>query len=239
MRRRSGATVATARRYPDGHPRTLDQVIRLFCRPLGTGIRARSEISWTRCDRGAGAFVRRSRGSSRAVPLLRNPAWRASSQGSAREEGASGMVGGLLRGLPGEAAIEPRLPLLRNRAWRTKVESLACSLSSCASRTCGVRAGRRCHRSAALRRGRDAQPDRVRARRGGALHSRPHEQLGIVLRGMQRSLSTASRASSGRSRVRPSRRRRALRLLRPEGALVLDVFRPVRDDYKERWEAGA
>ena len=37
------------------------------------------------------------------------------------------------------------------------------------------------------------------------LHSHPHEQLGIVLRGMQ--------------------------------ALVIDIFQPVREDYRDRWNA--
>jgi quercetin dioxygenase-like cupin family protein len=69
-------------------------------------------------------------------------------------------------------------------------------------------------------------------------HSHPHEQLGIVLRG-EHTLVVAGEThvlgpmdgyvipggvehggSGG-----------------PEGALVLDVFNPVREDYRERWSA--
>jgi quercetin dioxygenase-like cupin family protein len=69
-------------------------------------------------------------------------------------------------------------------------------------------------------------------------HSHPHEQLGIVLRG-EHTLVVA-----GETHV--------LRPLEgyvipggvehggsggPDGALVLDVFNPVREDYRERWSA--
>ncbi len=70
------------------------------------------------------------------------------------------------------------------------------------------------------------------------LHSHPHEQLGIVLRGTlvlevdgkehrlgpddayQLTGDTPHAASAG-----------------PDGCRVLDLFQPVREDYRERWEA--
>ena len=69
-------------------------------------------------------------------------------------------------------------------------------------------------------------------------HSHPHEQLGIVLRGqhtlvvdgdehelepMEGYLIPGGIEHSGWGG--------------PEGALVLDVFNPVREDYRERWLA--
>jgi quercetin dioxygenase-like cupin family protein len=61
------------------------------------------------------------------------------------------------------------------------------------------------------------------------LHSHPHEQLGIVLRGMQALVVDGKAHELGPHSA----------YCGPDGALVLDVFRPVRDDYRERWEAGA
>jgi len=72
------------------------------------------------------------------------------------------------------------------------------------------------------------------------LHNHPHEQLGIVLRGMQ------ALVVDGRARelhemegyVLPGGVEHSA-YCGPEGALVLDVFSPVREDYVERWrEAG-
>ena len=71
------------------------------------------------------------------------------------------------------------------------------------------------------------------------LHSHPHEQLGIVLEGMQALVVEGeSRTSSARSRrtCSPGGVEHSA-YCGPEGALVLDVFRPVREDYRERWEA--
>ena len=70
------------------------------------------------------------------------------------------------------------------------------------------------------------------------LHSHPHEQLGIVLRGMQALVVDGEprelRPLEGY--VLPGGVEHSA-YCGPEGALVLDVFHPVRDDYKERWEA--
>ena len=72
------------------------------------------------------------------------------------------------------------------------------------------------------------------------LHSHPHEQLGIVLRGMQALVVDGEPRELGPldGYVLPGGVEHSA-YCGPEGALVLDVFRPVRDDYKERWEAGA
>lgn len=72
------------------------------------------------------------------------------------------------------------------------------------------------------------------------LHSHPHEQLGIVLRGMQALVVNGAPRELGplEGYVLPGGVEHSA-YCGPEGALVLDVFRPVRDDYKERWEAGA
>jgi quercetin dioxygenase-like cupin family protein len=72
------------------------------------------------------------------------------------------------------------------------------------------------------------------------LHSHPHEQLGIVLRGMQALVVDGKAHELGphEGYVLPGGVEHSA-YCGPEGALVLDVFRPVRDDYRERWEAGA
>ena len=72
------------------------------------------------------------------------------------------------------------------------------------------------------------------------LHSHPHEQLGIVLRGMQALVVDGEARELGplEGYVLPGGVEHSA-YCGPEGALVVDVFRPVRDDYKERWEAGA
>ena len=72
------------------------------------------------------------------------------------------------------------------------------------------------------------------------LHSHPHEQLGIVLRGMQALVVDGVRASSGRWRDTCSPAVSSTpAYCGPDGATVLDVFQPVRDDYRERWEQRA
>ena len=73
-----------------------------------------------------------------------------------------------------------------------------------------------------------------------APHSHPHEQLGIVLRGMQALVvdGEAHELSAMEGYVLPGGVEHSA-YCGPEGALVLDVFSPVREDYLERWAAGA
>ena len=71
------------------------------------------------------------------------------------------------------------------------------------------------------------------------LHSHEHEQLGIVLRGEQ-VLVVAGVEHALRpldAYVLPGGIEHSAHC-GPEGALVLDVFQPVREDYLERWRAG-
>ena len=70
------------------------------------------------------------------------------------------------------------------------------------------------------------------------LHSHPHEQLGIVLRGMQALVVDGEPHELGplEGYVLPGGVEHSA-YCGPEGALVLDVFRPVREDYLERWNA--
>ena len=72
------------------------------------------------------------------------------------------------------------------------------------------------------------------------LHSHPHEQLGIVLRGMQALVVDGVPHELGpmEGYALPGGVEHSA-YCGPEGALVLDVFRPVRDDYRERWEREA
>jgi quercetin dioxygenase-like cupin family protein len=72
------------------------------------------------------------------------------------------------------------------------------------------------------------------------LHSHPHEQLGIVLRGMQALVvdDEAHELGPMEGYVLPGGVEHSA-YCGPEGALVIDVFQPVRDDYKERWESEA
>ena len=69
-------------------------------------------------------------------------------------------------------------------------------------------------------------------------HSHEHEQLGIVLQGMQAlvidGVPHEMHAMDGY--VIPSGVEHSA-YCGPDGALVLDIFRPVREDYRERWEA--
>jgi quercetin dioxygenase-like cupin family protein len=71
-----------------------------------------------------------------------------------------------------------------------------------------------------------------------ALHSHPHEQIGLVLRGVM--VMTIA------GETRPVGPNEAFTIpggvphsgrAGPEGATVVDVFQPVREDYRERWEA--
>jgi quercetin dioxygenase-like cupin family protein len=71
------------------------------------------------------------------------------------------------------------------------------------------------------------------------LHSHEHEQLGIVLRGEQVLV-----VDGVEHRLRPHDAYAIPGGVEhsahcgPEGATVLDVFQPVREDYRERWLAG-
>src|SRR5215813_2136489 len=69
------------------------------------------------------------------------------------------------------------------------------------------------------------------------LHSHPHEQLGIVLRGMQALVvdGVARELEEMEGYVLPGGVEHSA-YCGPEGALVLDVFAPVREDYVQRWQ---
>jgi quercetin dioxygenase-like cupin family protein len=70
------------------------------------------------------------------------------------------------------------------------------------------------------------------------LHSHPHEQLGLVLRGMQALVvdGVAHELGPMEAYVLPGGVEHSA-YCGPEGATVLDVFQPVREDYRERWDA--
>jgi quercetin dioxygenase-like cupin family protein len=70
------------------------------------------------------------------------------------------------------------------------------------------------------------------------LHSHPHEQLGLVLRGMQALVIDGNAHELGPmdGYVIPGDVEHSA-YCGPEGALVIDVFQPVREDYRERWLA--
>jgi quercetin dioxygenase-like cupin family protein len=70
------------------------------------------------------------------------------------------------------------------------------------------------------------------------LHRHEHEQLGIVLRGMQALVVDGVPHELGplQGYVLPGGVEHSA-YCGPEGALVLDVFRPVREDYRERWHS--
>ncbi len=69
-------------------------------------------------------------------------------------------------------------------------------------------------------------------------HSHPHEQLGIVLRGMQALVVNGVAHELGplEAYVLPGGVEHSA-YCGPAGATVLDVFQPVREDYRERWTA--
>ena len=71
-------------------------------------------------------------------------------------------------------------------------------------------------------------------------HEHPHEQLGLVLRGVQVLVVDGVEHALGplEGYVLPGGVRHSAHC-GPEGATVLDVFRPVREDYQERWQAEA
>ena len=70
------------------------------------------------------------------------------------------------------------------------------------------------------------------------LHSHPHEQLGIVLEGMQALVvdGVAHELGPLEAYVLPGGVEHSA-YCGPDGALVLDVFTPIRDDYFERWHS--
>jgi quercetin dioxygenase-like cupin family protein len=70
------------------------------------------------------------------------------------------------------------------------------------------------------------------------LHSHPHEQLGLVLRGMQALVIDGEAHELGpmQGYVLPGGVEHSA-YGGPDGALVIDVFQPVREDYLERWNA--
>ena len=70
------------------------------------------------------------------------------------------------------------------------------------------------------------------------LHSHEHEQLGIVLEGVQVLIVDGEEHALEpmQGYVLPGGVEHSA-YCGPEGALVLDVFRPVREDYLERWSA--
>jgi quercetin dioxygenase-like cupin family protein len=69
------------------------------------------------------------------------------------------------------------------------------------------------------------------------LHSHPHEQLGIVLRGVQVLVvdGVEHELQPMDGYALPGGVEHSARC-GPEGATVLDVFRPVREEYRARWE---
>ena len=72
------------------------------------------------------------------------------------------------------------------------------------------------------------------------LHSHPHEQLGLVLRGMQALVveGVAHELGPMEGYVLPGGVEHSA-YCGPDGALVLDVFQPVHEDYRDRWESGS
>ena len=72
------------------------------------------------------------------------------------------------------------------------------------------------------------------------LHSHPHEQLGIVLRGVQVLVVDGVEHPLGpmEAYVLPGGVEHSAHC-GPDGAAVLDVFQPVREDYLERWTSMA
>jgi quercetin dioxygenase-like cupin family protein len=69
------------------------------------------------------------------------------------------------------------------------------------------------------------------------LHSHVHEQLGLVLRGMQALVvdGVAHELGPMEGYVLPGGVEHSA-YCGPEGALVLDVFQPIREDYRDAWE---
>lgn len=68
-------------------------------------------------------------------------------------------------------------------------------------------------------------------------HSHSHEQLGIVLRGMQALIvdGVAHELGPMEGYVLPGNVEHSA-YCGPDGATVVDIFCPVREDYREQWE---
>jgi quercetin dioxygenase-like cupin family protein len=73
-----------------------------------------------------------------------------------------------------------------------------------------------------------------------AAHSHPHEQLGIVLRGMQALVidDVARELGPMEGYVLPGNVVHSA-YCGPEGATVVDVFSPIREEYRRTWEGSA
>jgi len=88
--------------------------------------------------------------------------------------------------------------------------------------------------------GADAMLNLIRFEPGATvpLHSHPHEQLGIVLEGMQALVvdGTAHELGPLEAYALPGGVEHSA-YCGPQGALVLDVFTPVREEYLERGTA--
>ena len=86
--------------------------------------------------------------------------------------------------------------------------------------------------------GRDAMLNLIEFQPGSTVekHSHEHEQLGIVLRGMQALVvdGVAHELGPLEGYVLPGGVEHSA-YCGPEGALVLDIFQPVRADYLETW----
>jgi quercetin dioxygenase-like cupin family protein len=65
------------------------------------------------------------------------------------------------------------------------------------------------------------------------LHSHPHEQLGVVLRGEQVDGVEYPLGPMDGYVISAGVEHGAR--FGPDGATVLDIFQPVREDYRERW----
>ena len=72
------------------------------------------------------------------------------------------------------------------------------------------------------------------------VHSHPEEQLGVVLRGLQVLIVGGREHPLGPMQGYwiPGGMEHGARF-GPEGATVLDVFQPVREDYRQRWSGDA
>jgi quercetin dioxygenase-like cupin family protein len=70
-------------------------------------------------------------------------------------------------------------------------------------------------------------------------HSHPHEQLGLVVRGLAVMVVEGTEHECGPMDAYsiPGGVPHSARF-GPEGAIVLDIFQPVREEYRERWTEG-
>jgi quercetin dioxygenase-like cupin family protein len=70
-------------------------------------------------------------------------------------------------------------------------------------------------------------------------HSHPHEQIGLVLSGMMEMTVDGHKQMLGPMDgvVIPGDARHSA-VAGPEGAVMLDLFQPIREDYRDRWKGG-